>query len=91
MNQIVDRESLGLRAFATDAENISGELEKLCLHLEQELSDASSYMQEHNGQEAIAVVYDLVDETLSVVNYLNLLVGRITKSADLLESSDSLL
>jgi len=91
MDHIVNRESVGMRTFSSEAVNIAEEMENVCSQLKQELYTANSYMQDGSGQEAISIVSDLVEETLGVVNYMRLLSAKIRRSAELLEESDTLL
>lgn len=91
MNHIVNRESVGMRSFASGSYNIANELENVCSHLKQELYAANSYMQDRSGQEAISVISELVEETIVAVNFLRTLAGQIKKSAELLEESNALL
>lgn len=91
MDHIVNRESVGMRTFSSEAVNIAEEMENVCSQLKQELYTANSYMQDGSGQEAISIVSDLVEETMGVVNYMRLLSAKIRRSAELLEESDTLL
>lgn len=91
MNHIVNRESIGMRTFATASYSITEELSDTCSILTQELYDAKRYMQDESGQEAISIVENLVQETLVATNYIRTLAENINKSAKLLEESDNLL
>lgn len=91
MDHIVNRESVGMRTFSSESCNIADELEDVCSHLKQELYTANSYMQDGSGQEAIAIVSDLVEDTMVAVSFIRSLAEKIKKSAELLEESDTLL
>lgn len=91
MNHIVNRESVGMRSFASESYNIANELADVCSRLRQELYNANSYMQDSSGQEAISIVSELVEETMVAVSFIQSLAERINKSAELLEESDALL
>lgn len=91
MDHIVNRESIGMRAYASESYNIANELEDVCSRLKQELYAANSYMQDNSGQEAIAIVCELVEETMAAVNFVRALAAQIKKSAELLEESNTLL
>lgn len=91
MDHIVNRESVGLRTFASASENIAGELEDVCSRLKQKLYDAGSYMQDASGHEAISIVSELVEETTVSLSSIRSLAEKIVRSAELLEQSDTLL
>lgn len=91
MNHIVDRESVAMKTFSSEAYNIASEMEDVCSHLRQMLYDANSYMQDHSGQEAISIVEELVEDTSVVLSFIRSLANQIKKSAELLEESNMLL
>lgn len=91
MDHIVNRESVGMRTYSSESCNIADELEDVCARLKQELYTANSYMQDGSGQEAIAIVNDLVEDTMVAVIFIRSLAEKIKKSAELLEESDTLL
>ena len=80
-----------MRAFSADSDEIAQELEGVCSRLRQLLNEADGYMQDDSGQKAISIVSELVEETTVTAGCIRSLAGRIQKSAELLEESDTLL
>ena len=91
MDHIVNRESGAMKSFSSVSDGIADEMETVCTHLKQLISEAGSYMQDRSGQSAIRILEELVEETLQTMSRIRLLADRIKQSADLLEESDTLL
>ena len=80
-----------MHRFAFESYELANRFEDVCSRLKQKLYNASSYMQDDSGQEAISIVSDLIEETMTDVNRIRTIAERVNKSAELLEVSDSLL
>ena len=91
MNRIVDRESVAMKTFSTEVEDIACDMESVASHLRQMLYEAEGYMQDESGKRAILIIQELVEDTLVGVNSMRSIADAVAKSADLLEQSDSLL
>jgi hypothetical protein len=91
MNHIVQRESVDMRTFASESCNIADELEATAAHLSNLLTDASAYMQDASGQEAISILEELIEQVTHAISDMRAIADRIAKSAALLEQSDTLL
>lgn len=91
MDYVVNRESSAMRTFASQADNISDEFERVSDHLRQLLFSAADYMQDQSGRDAISILEDLVEETRTAVNRMRTLAEQVNTSAELLEESDTLL
>ena len=77
MNRIVDRESVAMKTFSTEVEDIACDMEPVASHLRQMLYEAEGYMQDESGKRAIWGV-----------NSMRWIADAVAKSADLLEQSD---
>lgn len=91
MNYTIDRESVAMKAFSSQAGYIADELDSVVSHLRQMLYQAEGHMKDESAQRALAIVEELVEETVVGVSIIRSTAEMIQKSADLLEQSDELL
>ena len=91
MNHIVKRESSAMRTFKAEVYEISNETEDIASHLKKLLAQASDNMRDQTGQSAIAIVCELIEETVEATEALKSIADKILKSAEILEESDLIL
>ncbi len=91
MDHMVNRESIAMKAFAAQTQEIADSMEDVCSHLRQLLQDANDYMQDESGQEALSIVEELIEDTSKTTVQMRTLANQVKRSADLLEESDTLL
>ena len=84
MNHIVKRESSAMRTFKAEVYEISNETEDIASHLKKLLAQASDNMRDQTGQSAIAIVCELIEETVEATEALKSIAAEILEESDLI-------